>query len=221
MYQQLSAVEIRILGSLVEKELATPEYYPLSLNALTNACNQKSNRDPVMALAEEEIARGLDDLRRRQLIYRSAEGVRTPRYCHHLEGILHLDRSELAVLAILLLRGPQTIGEIRTRCERMVSFADLAEVEAVLNALSAAEPPMLSQLARQPGRKECRYIDLLRAEGVTEGAIPEQGGGQDSSGDRLTRLEEKVALLEQETNHLQEEIISILAQFDEFKAQFD
>lgn len=221
MYQQLSPIEIRILGSLIEKELATPEYYPLSLNALTNACNQKSNRDPVMALAEEEVAQGLDDLRRRQLIYRSAEGVRTQRYCHHLEGTLHLSRSELAVLAILLLRGPQTIGEIRTRCERMVAFADLAEVEAVLDTLSAAEPPLVAQLPRQPGRKESRYIDLLRTESITERDIQEQGGGQISSGDRLTLLEEKVSLLEQEIIRLQEEIISILAQFDEFKSQFD
>ncbi len=225
MYQQLSPIEIRILGSLVEKELATPEYYPLSLNALTNACNQKSNRDPVMALTEEEVAQGLDDLRRRQLTYRSAEGVRTLRYCHHLEKMLHLGRSELAVLAILLLRGPQTIGEIRTRCERMVGFANLAEVEAVLDHLSTAEPPLVAQLPRQPGRKECRYVDLLRAEilveGVTAGTISEQGGRQTSSGDRLTQLEEKVSLLEQEVIRLQEEIISILAQLDEFKSQFD
>jgi uncharacterized protein len=220
MYQQLSPVEIRILGCLVEKELATPEYYPLSLNALTNACNQKSNRDPVMSLAEDEVAQGLDDLRRRQLIYRSAEGVRTLRYCHHLEGMLHLNRSELAVLAILLLRGPQTIGEIRTRCERMVAFADLAEVEAVLNALSTAEPSLAVQLPRQPGRKECRYIDLLRAESIVEDTVIEQGG-QPTSGDRLTQLEEKVSLLEQEITRLQEEISSILAQFDEFKSQFE
>jgi len=225
MYQQLSPIEIRILGALVEKELATPEYYPLSLNALTNACNQKSNRDPVMTLAEGEVTQGLDNLRRHQLIYRSAEGVRTLRYCHHLEGTLHLSRSELAVLAILLLRGPQTIGEIRTRCERMVAFAELAEVESVLDALSAAEPPLVTQLARQPGRKECRYIDLLRAdaraEGATERATPEPEEGQVSSGDRLTQLEEKVTLLEQEITRLQEEIISILTQFDEFKSQFE
>lgn len=221
MHQQLSPIEIRILGSLAEKELATPEYYPLSLNALTNACNQKSNRDPVMALTEDEVVQGLDDLRRRQLIYRSAEGVRTQRYCHHLEGTLHLNRSELAVLTILLLRGPQTIGEIRSRCERMVAFADLTEVEAVLDALSAAEPPLILQLPRQPGRKECRYSDLLRAEAIAERAIPGQEEGQVSSADRLTLLEEKVSLLEQEITRLQEEIVSILTHFDEFKSQFD
>jgi uncharacterized protein YceH (UPF0502 family) len=225
MYQQLSPVEIRILGCLVEKELATPEYYPLSLNALTNACNQKSNRDPVMALTEEEVVQGLEDLRRQQLIYRSAEGVRTQRYCHHLERTLHLDRNELAVLAILLLRGPQTIGEIRTRCERMYAFADLAEVEAVMNTLSTSEPPLVTQLPRQPGRKECRYIDRLRAETadveLTEGTILEQREGHVSSSDRLTHLEEKVSLLEQEIPRLQEEISSILAQFDEFKSQFE
>ncbi len=225
MYQQLSPVEIRILGALVEKELATPEYYPLSLNALINACNQKSNRDPVMVLTEEEVARGIEDLRRQQLVYRSAEGVRTQRYCHHLEKTLHLERSELAVLAILLLRGPQTIGEIRTRCERMHAFADLAEVEAVMNTLSTSEPPLVTQLARLPGRKECRYIDRLRAEittgGMAEGTMSEQREGPFSSSERLTHLEEKVSLLEQEISRLQEEISSILAQFDEFKSQFE
>lgn len=178
-----------------------------------------------MTLAEDEIAQGLDDLRRRQLIYRSAEGVRTPRYCHHLEGMLHLNRPELAVLAMLLLRGPQTLGEIRTRCERMHAFSDLAEVEEVLNTLSSSEPPLITQLARQPGRKECRYIDLLRAEIATEevivGGVAGAGESQPSSGDRLTQLEEKVSLLEQEINRLQDEIISILAQFDEFKSQCD
>ncbi len=225
MYQQLSSVEIRILGALVEKELATPEYYPLSLNALTNACNQKSNRDPVMVLTEEEVARGLDDLRRQQLIYRSAEGVRTQRYCHHLEGTLHLDRNELAVLAILLLRGPQTIGEIRTRCERMYAFADLTAVETVMNTLSSSEPPLVTQLARQPGRKESRYIDRLRAETseveLVEGIISQQREGNLSSSERLTQLEDKVSLLEQEIARLQEEISSILNQFDEFKSQFE
>lgn len=225
MYQQLSPVEIRILGALVEKELATPEYYPLSLNALTNACNQKSNRDPVMTLTEEDVAQGLENLRRQQLIYRSAEGVRTQRYCHHLEGILHLDRSELAVLAILLLRGPQTIGEIRSRCERMYAFADLAAVEAVMNTLSTSEPPLIMQLARLPGRKECRYIDRLRAEttevALAEGTMSEQLEAKVSSSERLARLEEKVSLLEQEISRLQEEIVSILSQFDEFKSQFE
>lgn len=225
MHQQLSAVEIRILGCLVEKELATPEYYPLSLNALTNACNQKSNRDPVMVLTEEEVGKGLDDLRRQQLIYRSAEGVRTQRYCHHLEKTLHLDRSELAVLATLLLRGPQTIGEVRTRCERMYAFTDLAEVETVMNTLSMKNPPLVKQLARQPGRKECRYIDRLRTEStevaLAEGTMSEQLEGNVSSSDRLAHLEEKVSLLEQEIARLQEEIISILSQFDEFKSQFE
>ncbi|MBD1400821.1 YceH family protein [Pelovirga terrestris] len=225
MYQQLSPVDIRILGALVEKELATPEYYPLSLNALTNACNQKSNRDPVMVLTEEEVVQGLDNLRRRQLIYRSAEGVRTQRYCHHLEKMLHLERKELAVLAILLLRGPQTIGEIRTRCERMVAFADLAAVEAVMNTLSTSEPPLVTQLARQPGRKECRYIDRLRAEtsevALAEGTMSEQREGNLSGSERLTDLEEKVSLLEQEISRLQEDIVRILDQFDEFKSQLE
>lgn len=212
--QSISPVGIRILGCLVEKELATPEYYPLSLNALTNACNQKSNRDPVMNLPEDQVADGLEELRSRQLIYRSAEGVRTPRYCHHLEGKLHLERRELAVLAILLLRGPQTVGEIRTRCERMYAFADLAEVEQVLQTLSTTETPLVRQLPKQPGRKECRYIDVLRDRMMPEWEGPEEGVSQPSGHDRLMRLEEEVADLRREMAALNE-------QFDRFKAQFE
>lgn len=215
MKRQLSSTAVRILGCLVEKELATPEYYPLSLNALTNACNQKSNREPVMSLTEDDVLEGLEELRRQQLIYRSAEGVRTPRYCHHLEGLLHLGRDELAVLTMLLLRGAQTIGEIRTRCERMHPFADLNEVEGVLQNLTSAEPPLVIQLPRRPGRKECRFIDLLRDEVVVESGDQEEGNGaQPARTDRLSLLEQEVASLRQEVAALRD-------QLDLFKRQFE
>ena len=129
MTMPINAVEARILGALIEKELTTPEYYPLTLNSLTNACNQKSNRDPVMYLDEEEVVRGLDKLRLKGFARLSGEGGRVPKYCHSLGE--KLAPPELAVLAELLLRGPQTLGELRTRCDRMAAFADIAAVEEV------------------------------------------------------------------------------------------
>src|SRR5512137_1689643 len=119
MDSPLNDLEVRVLGCLLEKELATPEYYPLTLNALTNACNQKSNRDPVIDLADADVVRALDSLRFQRLAHQSAEGVRAAKYCHNLEGLLRLEPQELAILAELLLRGPQTVGELRSRAERM------------------------------------------------------------------------------------------------------
>ena len=139
----LNDVEVRVLGCLIEKELTTPEYYPLTLNALTNACNQKSNRDPVLNLEEVEVVRALDSLKFKQLALLSAEGGRVPKYRHTLIEKLRLDPPELAVLAELLLRGPQTVGELRTRGERMHPFPDLASVEDVLGELMARTPPSL------------------------------------------------------------------------------
>ncbi len=137
----LNPIEVRVLGCLIEKDLATPEYYPLTLNALTNACNQKSNRDPVLALEEADVVRALDSLRFQRLAHHSAEGVRAAKYCHNLEGLLRLEPQDLAVLAELLLRGPQTVGELRGRAERMRSFADLAAVEETLGPRRTATAP--------------------------------------------------------------------------------
>src|SRR5512137_2099021 len=142
MDSPLNDLEVRVLGCLIEKELATPEYYPLTLNALTNACNQKSNRDPVMALEDADVVRALDSLRFQRLAHQSAEGVRCAKYCHNLEGLLRLEPQELAILAELLLRGPQTVGELRGRAERMAPFPDLAAVEEALASLSEREAPL-------------------------------------------------------------------------------
>lgn len=217
MKQTFSPVAARVLGCLVEKELATPEYYPLTLNALLNACNQKSNREPVMTLTQEDVHDGLEELRREQLVYKSSEGVRTARYCHHLDGLLHLEQEQLAVLAVLLLRGAQTVGELRIRSERMHSFADLNEVESVLQTLATHEPPLVTQLPRQPGRKEPRYMDLLREDIPMEAGNDNPDASLDNSAlpgaDRLSVLEQEVALLRQEVNELTESL-------EEFRAQF-
>ncbi|MDD2308527.1 MAG: YceH family protein [Desulfuromonadaceae bacterium] len=215
----LNDVEVRVMGSLVEKELTTPEYYPLSLNSLTNACNQKSNRDPIMALAEEEVVRALDSLRFKQLVVLSAEGGRVPKYRHLLAEKMGLMPAEQAIICELLVRGPQTVGELRTRGERMYPFGELAAVEEVLQELIVRETPLITLMPRQPGRKEGRYAQLFSA-------IPECGEeGPESrpeaarqrvmaENERITKLEEEVATLRGEVAGLQQQMV-------EFKAQFE
>ncbi len=218
MENLLNDVEIRVLGCLVEKELATPEYYPLTLNALANACNQRSNRDPVMELEEAQVVRALDTLRARQLALLSAEGVRAAKYCHNLAARHHLEPPELALLAELLLRGPQTMGELRARAERMHPFADLAAVEEALAELTDREPPLAMQLPRQPGRKECRYAQLLSGMPEVEtapGAPPEGARLKVQAEDeRIGNLEAEVAALREEMERLREAL-------ERFKAQFE
>lgn len=215
MSMELSPVATRVLGCLVEKEMATPEYYPLTLNALVNACNQKSNREPVMSLSEDDALEGLEELRREQLSYKSSEGVRAVRYCHNVPGVLKLAEEEQAILTLLLLRGPQTLGELRTRSERLHAFADLETVESVLNDLQQRDEPLVMQLARQPGRKEPRYAQLLSGEPVVEeaGAEPQFEAGT-SRQDRLTQLENELAEVKTELGNLQE-------QFNQFRSQFE
>src|SRR5215472_10239114 len=158
MALQLSEAEVRVLGALVEKETTTPDYYPLSLNALINACNQKSNRDPVMALDESSVREALEGLRDKNLA-REAGGFdsRVTKYAHQIQEVFNFDRREIAVMAVLLLRGPQTPGELRGRTERLYAFDDLAAVESTLERLTRREPPLVRQLPRQPGTKESRW----------------------------------------------------------------
>src|SRR5579871_5208365 len=154
----LQPVEVRVLGSLLEKEVTTPEYYPLSLNALVNACNQKSNRDPLVEFDSDAVQQALQSLRDRGLaVVITGAGSRVPKYGHRFAEKLNLGRRELAILCELMLRGPQTLGEIRTHCERMHPFDDLAEVEAVIDRL----PELVVKLARRSGEKEVRYAHLL------------------------------------------------------------
>src|SRR5215469_6902941 len=158
MSPELSEVEVRVLGALVEKEVTTPEYYPLSLNALINACNQKSNRDPVMTLDE-------------QYIVRSASGdSRVAKFEHRLNEFYNFHRHEIAVLCVLMLRGPQTPGELRTSSERLYEFQDLDAVHAALNLLMRRDPPLVKVLPRQPGTKESRFMHLLSGDKVPAGA---------------------------------------------------
>ncbi len=218
MELDLTQTEARVLGCLVEKDLATPEYYPLTLNALTNACNQKSNRDPIMQMAETDVVRALDNLRRKQLAHQSAEGVRAAKYCHNLDGLLRLDPEEQAILAELLLRGPQTVGELRTRAERMCTVGDLQAVEELLQHLADREAPLVVRLPRQPGRKEHRYAHLLAGEpdiGQAAPPTPEAARIQvQAEDDRLARLASEVA-------ELRNELEEVRQQFRKFRAQFE
>jgi uncharacterized protein len=214
----LNPVEVRALGCLIEKELTTPEYYPLSLNALTNACNQKSNRDPVMSLEETEVVRALDSLRFKQLAVVSAEGGRVTKYRHALMEKFRLDPGELAVICELLVRGPQTVGELRTRGERMHPFADLAAVEEVLRELMERTPPLLARLPRQPGRKENRYAHLFAGE-------PEVAAADEATPEparlRVMAENERLAQLEEEVAGLREEVAALRRLVAEFRAQFE
>ena len=215
---KLNEIEVRVLGSLVEKEITTPDYYPLSLNALINACNQKSNRDPVMALDESVVTQALDSLNEKNLAGQvSSADSRVPKYVHRMQEVFNFDRREMAVLCVLLLRGPQTPGELRGRAERMYRFDDLAVVESALRHLMEREPPLVKKLARQPGTKESRYAHLLA--GDVEGWIaPEEAqpvpaaGGQDEQ--RITRLETEV-------QSLRTEIADLRHQLEDFRKQFE
>lgn len=207
----LGPLECRILGCLVEKQLSTPEYYPLTLNALLHACNQSSNRDPVMSLGETEATEGLEGLRRRGLLYEVAgAGARTLKYEHRLEEALHLSVQESALLAELLLRGPQTPGELRSRCTRMYAFPDLEEVEAGLQALMEADPPLAVRLPRSPGAREARIAHLL------SGPLETDAPGAPMASPAPSRT----ALLEAEVEQLKAQLAALRAEFDAFRAQF-
>jgi uncharacterized protein YceH (UPF0502 family) len=215
----LNDVEVRVLGSLIEKELTTPEYYPLSLNALTNACNQKSNRDPVMTLSDDDVVRALDSLRFKQLAILSADGGRVPKYRHLLADKSGLMPAELAVICELLLRGPQTIGELRTRGERMHSFPDLAAVEEVLRELMERGTPLITKMARQPGRKEARYAQLFSAIVDDSEDVPE--ARPEPARQRVIAENERIAKLEEEVIALRAEVALLRLAVEEFKAQFE
>ena len=219
MENVLNQVEVRVLGCLIEKEMTTPEYYPLSLNALTNACNQKSNRDPVMALAEEDVVRALNRLRFNQLTVVSGESSRVAKYRHLLAENLGLVPAELAIMCELLVRGPQTVGELRTRCERMHPFAELAEVEAVLTELMERETPLVIRLPRQPGRKEARVAQLLS--GMPDMRVEESEPATEPARRRVMAEDERVAKLEEEMASLREEVEALRQIVEEFKQQFE
>jgi uncharacterized protein len=213
----LNRMEVRVLGCLIEKELATPEYYPLSLNALTNACNQKSNRNPIMTMTEAEVSAVLESLRTRQLALVSAEGGRVAKYRHALMERLRLDPAELALLAELLLRGPQTAGELRSRGERMHPFADLAAVEEALQELAERTPPLVALLPRMAGHKEQRYTHMFGGRAETVDVVLEQ---QEDAGNSIVAENDRIANLEREVSSLRAEVSELRRSVEEFKAQF-
>lgn len=192
--RELDAAEIRILGSLAEKQMSTPEYYPLTVNALIAACNQKSNREPVMELNEDDVERALERLQDEKLVWK-VMGGRAVRWEHNLDPNLQLDRPGKAVLALLFLRGPQTSGELRGRSDRLHAFESIAEVEEALRRLD----PLVRELPRRPGQKESRWTHLLGAD-APPAAEPSEDGGRSTS--RFDRLEERVAALEDELRAL-------------------
>jgi len=215
----LDDIEVRVLGSLIEKELTTPEYYPLSLNSLTNACNQKSNRDPVMALSEEDVVRALNSLRFKQLVVLSADGGRVPKYRHLLAEKMGLIPAEQAIICELLVRGPQTLGELRTRGERMYPFGDLAAVEEVLQELMQRDKPLIALLPRQPGRKEGRYAQLFS--GMPDLTVEEQRTPPEAARVRVAAENDRIAKLEAEVAALRDEVADLRQLMDEFKKQFE
>jgi hypothetical protein len=212
----LTPVEARVLGALVEKEATSPEYYPLSLNALVNACNQKNNRDPLMQLDEDAVRLALHRLEDQQLAGASRNAdSRVAKYEHLLQEVFNFTRGETAVVCVLLLRGPQTPGELRGRTERIFRFDELEDVLSVLHRLIEREPSLVAALPRQPGTKEIRYTHLLSGE---PDAVPERTAPQPSPdpiaapepSDRLLQLESEVAILRQEINELKQQLGAIL-----------
>ena len=216
----LNEVETRVLGSLVEKDVTTPDYYPLSLNALVNACNQKNNRDPLMNLDEDAVRQALDTLQQKRLAGpTSSADSRVTKYEHRLQEAFNFTRGETAILCVLLLRGPQTPGELRGRTERMHRFEDLTEVQSTLQRLMQRDPPLARVLPRQPGTKESRYKHLLAgdeedltdvARAPTPASVPSQSAGAD----RIARLEDEVANLHREFAELKEQFANFRKQFE-------
>ena len=221
MITALTEIEVRVLGSLVEKQVTTPEYYPLTLNALMLACNQKNNRSPVTSYDEATVAQALDSLREKNLAYVFYGSTsRVPKYKHVLPEVMHLTQPELALICVLLLRGPQTTGELATRAFRLHEFSGLEEVESTINSLISREPdPLVTRLPRQAGQKEVRFAHLLSGE-VSVDAIHEEVAHTRSRG-RGDSHNDRVAALEAEVETLKAEVGMLKTQFESFKKQFE
>ncbi len=228
MALQHSEVEVRVLGALIEKEITTPEYYPLSLNALLNACNQKSNREPVLALGEDAVRQAVRSLSDQALVRSASGDSRVAKFEHRLNELYNFHRHEIAVLCVLLLRGPQTPGELRTRSERLYPFDDLDAVHAALNLLMRREPPLVKVLPRQPGTKESRYIHLLSgdaAPAISSAASREAvGDSVEMAGPPARSLPspdaQRLKELEDELSELRRELETLRQQFASFQKQF-
>ena len=219
MTTTFSDIEVRVLGALVEKQVTTPEYYPLTLNSLTLACNQKNNRNPVTNYSENEVAHALETLREKNLTYvYHGSTSRVPKYKHVMPEVMHLSPPETALMCVLMLRGPQTVGEMRGNAARLHEFSGLEEVEETLNSLISREPESLVvRLSRQPGQKEARVAHLLSGppseDVMSEATVPRATSRQN---DR-----ERIESLEQNLTALSEEVQRLKQQFAEFKKQFE
>lgn len=216
MSLELNEIEARIIGCLIEKENTTPDYYPLTLNALTNACNQKSNRNPVVDYDEQTVQQAIDSLLSKDFVYLFyGSGSRTPKYKHLLSKVLELDHSETAVICVLLLRGAQTLGELNQRTSRIYEFSGLDEVHQTVDGLTKREEPLLIPIPKQPGQKEARFAHLLSGDVDFEAVSSEIPTRSSAAGNsRIGELEEKIAELESELGSFRDE-------FEEFKKQFE
>jgi uncharacterized protein YceH (UPF0502 family) len=213
----LTETEARVLGALIEKDNTTPEYYPLSLNALVNACNQKSNRDPVMQLDENAVREALAGLQENRLAG-PAGGAdsRVTKYEHRTQEVFNFTRGEVAVLCVLLLRGPQTPGELRGRTERLHHFETLDDVQSALQKLMQREPPLAKVLPRQPGTKESRYVHLLAGDVIVPDTPQSAAAASHSSADN-----DRIARLEEEVTTLRSEVADLKEQLERFRRQFE
>ncbi len=212
----LDDTEVRILGCLIEKELTTPEYYPLSLNSLTSACNQKSNRSPVVSFDEADVAQGLEGLQEKGLARKTlTAGSRVTKYMHTILDRFDLSRQEIAIVCELMLRGPQTTGELRTHAERMSPFESLEEVEKNLQALMDYNPALVIRLPRETGRKECRHMHLFSGIPSPEPAAVAAG----ATAPQYT-VQERLSRLEEENSRFRSELEELKQALAEFKAQF-
>ena len=209
MDQILSETEVRVLGALIEKEITTPDYYPLSLNALMTACNQSSNRDPVVDYDESTVADAAERLREKKLVHRFDRGEsRVIKYRHVAYETMNMGRPAIAVICVLMLRGPQTVGEIRTRSNRLYDFTSLQDVEMTLESLSSRENPLVVRLPRQAGQKEVRYAHLLSGEvKLPEPEYQPAPERQEPAFERIEKLEREVEDLKR--------------QFEQFRKQFE
>jgi len=219
--QILTPIETRVLGSLIEKDITTPDYYPLSLNALVNACNQKNNRDPVMTLDEAAVREALASLQEKRMAG-PAGGAdsRVTKYEHRLQEVFNFDRREIAIICVLLLRGAQTPGELRGRADRMYHFEALEDVVSTLERLGQREPPLVRALARQPGTKEVRYLHLFSGEPpehlmqASVARAPSSAAGDDSNSERIAALEQEVSRLRTELTEVQQQLSAFRKQFE-------
>lgn len=215
----LNDAETRVLGALVEKQVTTPEYYPLTLNALVQACNQKNNRNPVVTYSEETVSDAIESLRAKNLVYVFYGSTsRVPKYKHMMPEVFELNPQELALLCVLMLRGYQTVGELRSRSDRLYNFSSLQEVEETLNSLAAKEPDnLVLKLPRQPGQKETRYAHLLSGEiDLSQLSEAEQAEATEQHSKR-----DRILALEQEVESLRAEVAAMRQEFAEFKKQFE